>query len=151
MTVKSPCCFLTKNLFEPIIVILVLNKNLFKPLKTYFNLQNSLFWFPVGVGILIFNKHFQTKVFVLAKLFKCVLKNLAVQQLSRKTFTCSKLTIKILKQRKKNIKGNSFTFPSVFMVFLMLSVKYNFSLSMTTYVNTTVIKATAANLKNDYS
>ena len=34
----------------------------------------------------------------------------------------------------------------------MLSVKNTtFSLSMTTYVNTTVIKPTTVNLKNDYS
>ena len=45
--------------------ILILNKNLFQPSKfsiltpggsRYFNLQNSLFWLPVGVDILILNK-----------------------------------------------------------------------------------------------
>ena len=111
------------------------------------------------VNILIFKKHLQTKVLVLAKLFKCILKNLAVQQLSRKTLTYSKLTIKkTLKQHEKNIKVNSFkclVFLLVtlnitinFIVFLMLSVKNTtFSLSMTTYVNTTAIKPTTANLK----
>ena len=120
----------------------------------------------MGVDILIFNKHLQTKVFVLAKLFKCISKNLAVQQLSIETLTYSKLTylfqVKTLKQHKKNIKVNSFTC-LVFLlvtlnttmnsiVFLMLSVKNTtFSLSVTTYVNTTVIKSTTANLKSDYS
>ena len=64
----------------------------------------------MGVDILIVSKHLQTKVFVLTKLFKCVLKKLAVQQLYRQTFNCSKLAIKTLKQHKKNIKVNSFTF-----------------------------------------
>ena len=43
------------------------------------------------------------------------MEDLAIQQLSRQTFTCSKLTIKTLKQRKKNIKATSFTFLNVFI------------------------------------
>ena len=87
------------------------------------------------------------------------MEDLAIQQLSRQTFTCSKLTIKTLKQHKKNIKANSFTFLCVFISnfehnsYFFSSVSNSvckhtlFSLNMTTimvvtmttYVNATVI------------
>ena len=99
------------------------------------------------------------------------MEDLALQQLSRQIFTCSKSTIEALKQRKKNIKATPFTFLSVFIgnfeqnPYFFSSVSNSvckhtpFSLNMTTimivttttYVNTTVIKTMIATPNNDYS
>ena len=76
------------------------------------------------------------------------MEGVATQQLSRQTFTCSKLTIKTLKQHKKNTKANLFTFLSVFIGSFehnnMAKMAAIMVVAMTTYVNTTVIKTMIA-------